>query len=312
MTLTQLKYFLALCESGTFANAAELCHISQPTLSLQLKKLETFVGAVLIDRSQSPIKPTPFGRVFAQQAQAVFGEVSKLEALYEAESPNLEGALALGCIPTISYYLLLPLIQYFKQHFPLLHVSIYELPTHELLDRLESGFLDVAIMAGPIQSRHLYEQQLYFEPFVVLLNQSAQQNLSHEAEHSVIQVDALESISLLMLGEEHCLRGQTQSICRFKSTKKSKGTIECSSVAMMKSLVSADIAAAILPQLCLSAADISLKLSNPNPGRVVSLVHRTNFHKTRTLDALTSAVLQIVPQSMQGKQELKIVGIDHE
>lgn len=306
MTLTQLKYFLALCESGTFANAAEQCFVSQPTLSLQLKKLETFVGAALIDRSQSPVKPTPFGARFAQQARAVFGEVSKLEALFEAESPNLDGQLVIGCIPTIAYYLMLPLLQNLRKNCPALTVSLYELPTHEILDRLESGFLDVAILAGPIQSRHLHEQILYYEPFALLAHKS-----SH-LHRQFLEPQELEKLPLLMLSEEHCLRGQTLSLCKKSERNPKKGTIECSSVAMMKQLVESDIASAILPELCLTEDDAKIELGKPHAARVVSLVYRTNYHKTRTIDAVEQAVLAHIPPEYLGKKGYKILGVDYE
>lgn len=326
MTLTQLKYFLALCEAGTFASAAEQCFVSQPTLSLQLKKLETFVGASLIDRSQNPVKPTPFGIIFAEQTKAVFGEVSKLEALFEAESPNLDGHLVMGCIPTVAYYLLLPLVQAFKAQYPELTVSIYELPTHEVLDRLESGFLDAAIVAGPIQSRHLYEQPLYYEPFVALLNQSSAVNLSKAKGSSVksttvksttvkpmiLAQESLAKLSLLMLSEEHCLRGQTLSLCQANERSPRKATIECSNVAMMKSLVQADVAAAVLPRLCVSEEENFSELTKPQTARVISMVYRKNYHKTRTLDALKATVLEQVPKAYTLKGDYKIVGIDHD
>ncbi|HBF08881.1 MAG: hypothetical protein CMD81_02785 [Gammaproteobacteria bacterium] len=306
MTLTQLKYFLALCECGTFASAADQCFVSQPTLSLQLKKLETFVGAALIDRSQSPIKPTPFGALFAQQAKAVFGEVSKLEALFESESPNLEGRLSLGCIPTVAYYLMLPMLQYFKQQYPSLVISFYELPTHEILDRLESGFLDAAILAGPIQSRHLHEQPLFYEPFTLLMNPS------NTPQNTQLELAELEQYPLLMLGEEHCLRGQTLSICKYTDRNPKKAYIECSSVAMMKQLVKADVASALLPQLCLENEETGVELISPKPARVVSLVYRKNFHKTRTLDALEEAVKDHIPDSYYSKHGYRVVGIDNE
>lgn len=306
MTLTQLKYFLALCEAGTFASAAEQCFVSQPTLSLQLKKLETFVGVVLIDRSQTPVKPTPFGLVFAEQAKAVFGEVSKLEALFESESPNLDGHFVLGCIPTVAHYLLLPLVQAFQTHYPQLTLSLYELPTHEILDRLESGFLDAAILAGPIQSRHLHEQPLFYEPFVAMLNASS----SVSAEH--LNQSSLSTLPLLMLSEEHCLRGQTLSLCHAAERIAKKSIIECSSIAMMKSLVVADVASAILPRFCMVEGDSYTELTQPKTARVVSMVYRKNFHKTRTLDALQSSVLNEVPKEYHSKGTYKIIGIDHD
>lgn len=305
MTLTQLKYFLALCESGTFAVAAEQCFVSQPTLSLQLKKLETFVGAALIDRSQSPIKPTPFGAIFAEQTRVLFGEVSKLESLFEVEALNLKGHLSLGCIPTIAYYLMLPLVQAFKEQYPALSISYYEIPTHEILDRLESGFLDAAILAGPIQSRHLHEQQLYYEPFALLATEG---DLSGKDE---VVLETLDQYSLLMLGEDHCLRGQTLSICKHVDRSEKKNNFECSSISMMKTLVAANIASAVLPQLCIQD-EPSLPLVKPIPARVVSLVYRKNFHKTRTLDALADAVLDAVPETLKSKGGYKIIGVDHD
>jgi len=327
MTLTQLRYLIALDEHRNFASAAEHSCVSQPTLSLQVKKLETTVGEAIWNRNRSPIEPTSFGVQFIQQARKILLEVDQLEQLYCKEAPNLEGELSIGIIPTVASYLFLNLYQLFAAEFPALKLSIQELPTSQILDRLESGQVDAAILAGPIQHRHINEQPLFYEPFCIYLNPS------NQYPHKQFKYADLKTLPLLMLSEEHCLRGQTLKLCKHNELRGQHTQLECSNIEIMKNLVKADVASAVLPQLCLTDLDANqtksiptskrgylpqphilqpmLEFESPKPARVISLVYRKNFYMHRRLDAIVELVSRLVPNEFLTKHDMKIIGIEH-
>jgi len=325
LTLTQLKYLISVCECGTFAAAAEQLHVSQPTLSAQIKKLELSAGYALLDRSRSPLSPSPEGIEYVKQARAVMQEVARLESLREHESPDVSGVVSIGVIPTVAHYMYLPLLQGLKCEYPKLTVSIHELPTNVLIERLEAGNLDMALVAGPLTHHRLQETLLYFEPFVVLAN------ASQALQAQNIEMSRLQDLDLLMLGEEHCLRDQTLKLCqRQPSPKPAKSMFECASVATIQALVRADIAAALLPALCIDdiqsqsqyrnqsqsgivQADVPcvLQFSDPVPARAIGLVAHKNYFKFRTLEAVRQIVLAQVPKSYLQVEDFHVVGIDH-
>ncbi|MCB0370298.1 MAG: LysR family transcriptional regulator, partial [Bdellovibrionales bacterium] len=168
-SLTQLEYVMAVHKLGHFAKAAEFCNVTQPTLSMQLQKLEENLGIILFDRSKKPILLTDAGQKVIEQIQLVLFEAKKIESIIQsAQTEKMNGELTLGVIPTIAPYLLprfLPLLE--KKH-PELELKIFELQTHKIIEALDSDEIDVGLLATPLKLPRIFEYPLFFEPFYVL------------------------------------------------------------------------------------------------------------------------------------------------
>lgn len=301
MTLGQLRYIEAVARHGSFSDAARECLVAQPTLSLQIQKLEQEIGTELFDRSKSPIKTTVFGRLVVEQARTVLREAEKIEELFREHRDDPSGLARIGIIPTISNYLLPRILGKLRHNFPAIDFRIYELPTAQIMDRLESETLDLGILATPLQNKSLVEDPLYYEPFVAYFPED------YTGARKNIKMEDIQDMSLILLGDEHCFRNQALKIC----SKNSHGHIECGSFETIKKLVDQGMGMTLLPQL---AADLKHPrvgiLAEPQPAREVSLVYRRGFFKKRILKALQETILAEIPVELLTRRNHKLVGIE--
>ena len=167
MTLTQLSYIVAVDKFKNFGQAAESCKITQPTLSMQIQKLEDELGLLLFDRSSQPIKTTKMGSVLISQARVILNESQKFNDLVQEDKGEVKGEVSLAIIPTLAPYLLPLFIKKFSQSHPALQINIEELQTHQILERLKNNSLDAGILVTPIEDDKLISTPLFYEPFLV-------------------------------------------------------------------------------------------------------------------------------------------------
>lgn len=272
--MRHLRYFDALAQHGHFGRAAEMCAISQPALSLQMKELEDVLGAPLIERGTRQIRLTSLGEAFALRARDILRAVDELGDLARASFSPLTGRLRLGVIPTVAPYLLPVVIKTLAARFPGLDLRPREAVTQKLVEDLIEGRLDAAIVALPVSEPTLFEQALFDEEFVLV-------RPMEDADKPVPNPDMLREMRLLLLEEGHCFRDQALSFCKMSSTVP-RDLMEGSSLSTLVQMVGAGIGVTLIPQMAVAietrSAPVSVvRLSQYRPSRTIGMVwRRTN------------------------------------
>ncbi|MBE7438978.1 MAG: LysR family transcriptional regulator [Spirochaetales bacterium] len=305
MTLTQLRYLIAVEKYGSFISAAEHCFVTQPTLSLQIQKLEQEMGVELFDRKRNPVVVTRMGEKIIAQARQVLLEAARLEELYQSDRPP-GGSLKLGIIPTVAPALLPHLVRSLSHLSPELEFRIFELPTSQIIHRLRGEDLDLGILATPLEEKDLTEFPLYYEPFVAYYPPGAvpQSPVALKDLNRKPGGDGL--FELVLLGEEHCFRNQSLQLCKGRSPAR----IECGSLDTLRKMVDEGAGMTLLPLLACDPQDPRVvPFAPPIPGREISLVHGPGFVKGRLIDLLKELILGPVPPGLRVRGDLDIVGL---
>jgi len=298
MTLTELRYIVTLAQEQHFGRAADRCYVSQPTLSIAVKKLEDELGVALFERTKSRVQPTPLGEQIIAQANLVLEQTAAIKDLADAGKDQLSSPLSVGAIFTIGPYLLpkfIPHLQQIAQRMPLYVEESY---THNLRKKLRNGELDVIIIALPFSEPDVVTQTLFEEPFVVLMPKN------HPlAQQKKINVSDLTDQKMLLLGEGHCFRDQVLTTCpnlqpHNDASSQITTVAEGSSLETLRHMVASGLGITILP---LSAAESSLytqdvlvtrPFEDPIPSRTIALAWRASFPRHKAIDALRKAIQQ--------------------
>lgn len=291
MTLTELRYIVALARERHFGRAAEKCFVAQPTLSVAVRKLEEELGVILFERGQSEITVTPAGEPIVRQAEKVLAEAARVRELADTAGDPLTGPLRIGAIYTIGPYLLPKLVPLLRERAPKMPLMIQENFTHKLLEFLKSGELDVAILALPVEEPGLVAQAVYEEAFRVLLP------AAHPwAKLKTVDAGRLLDEQLLMLGRGNCFRDQVLDLC----TRAGAGgpqVLEGSSLETIRLMVASGVGVTVMPS---SAVDTLPKddpllrvkpFAEPTPTRRVGMVWRASFPRHQAIDLLRRALL---------------------
>ncbi|CAG1003736.1 Hydrogen peroxide-inducible genes activator [Rhodocyclaceae bacterium] len=291
MTLTELKYIVALARERHFGRAAEKCFVSQPTLSVAVKKLEDELGAILFERGQNDVRPTPVGEQIVAQAERVLAEAGRVKELAEAAGDPLAGPLRIGAIYTIGPYLLPKLVPLVKERAPKMPLIIEESFTARLLESLKRGDLDVAVLALPIEEPGLVAQPVYDEAFRVLVP------VGHAwAKQKAIDPAHLLDEPLLMLGRGNCVRDQVLDLC----TQAGHGgpqVLEGSSLETIRHMVASGVGITVMPATAVDGipkTDPLLRARpfvEPTPTRRIGLVWRASFPRHQAIDLVRKALL---------------------
>jgi len=297
MTLTELKYIVAVAREKHFGRAAEACFVAQPTLSVAIKKLEDELGVVIFERGGSEISVTPLGAQIVAQAERVLEQTAAIKEIAKQNKDPLAGPLRLGVIYTIAPYLLPPLVKTMIERVPQMPLVLQENFTVRLIELLRQGELDAAIMALPFAGQGLMVQPLYDEPFVVALPK-------HHAwaQRKTIHSEELKSETMLLLGAGHCFRDQVLEVCPEMSRYSTSGdgiahTFEGSSLETIRHMVASGIGITVLPQA--SVPDMWAKegmlryvpFAEPGPSRRVVIAWRKSFTRRPAIEAVRQAVL---------------------
>jgi LysR family hydrogen peroxide-inducible transcriptional activator len=298
MTLTELKYIVAVARAKHFGHAAEACFVAQPTLSVAIKKLEDELGVLLFERGGSEVSVTPLGAQIVAQAERVLEQTAAIKELAKQNKDPLAGPLRLGVIYTIGPYLLPPLVKNLIDNVPQMPLVLQENFTHKLLELLRQGELDAAIMALPLPDHGMAVQPLYDEPFIVAMPKH------HPwAKRKEISAEDLKSETMLLLGAGHCFRDQVLEVCpemaRFSAPGGGTGmqrTFEGSSLETIRHMVASGIGLTVLPRA--SVTDLSesngllayVPFTRPAPSRRVVIAWRKSFTRRAAIDAVMQAV----------------------
>lgn len=297
MTLTELRYIVSLASTRHFGRAAEACFVSQPTLSVAIRKLEDELGVTLFERGTSEITVTPIGEQVVEQAQRVLEEASAVKSIAQQGQDQLVGPLRLGAIYTIAPYLLPRLIPSLHQLAPQMPLHIEENFTSRLNERLKQGELDVIIIALPFDDPGFVTQAVYDEPFQVTLPSS------HPwCQRQTISSAELEHESLLLLGQGHCFRDQILQACPAISRSSAapgsiQKTLEGSSLETIRHMVASGAGITVLPCSAIGTATSENSLlafrpfSEPIPSRRVALAWRKRYPRPDAIAAVYQAIM---------------------
>ena len=310
MTLTQLEYIVALDTHRHFVAASERCFVTQPTLSMQIQKLEEELGVKIFDRTKQPVIPTEIGKGIIAQARLVLREAQKVKQMIVDQKDALAGELRIGIIPTLAPYLLPPLYQYMRQKYPQLNLVIKETITEEVIQELKSNRLDCGIIVTPLKDSAIKENVLFYEELFVYVSKK-----NSLVDKKYVLANEIDPNKLWLLEEGHCFRSQILNLCELRKSSDFHFQYETGSIESLKRMVEKSDGFTILPELAVmefSAAQRKLvkKLKEPNPAREVSLVTHRDHIKTKLIKTLRDEVLAIVPKSMQKLNNKKILEIN--
>ncbi|NWG87851.1 MAG: LysR family transcriptional regulator [Hydrogenophilaceae bacterium] len=294
MTLQELRYLVALAETGHFGQAAEACFVSQSTLSTGLKKLEDYLGTTLFDRSLKRITPTPIGREIVESARLILQEAERIRDLARYAKDPMDRTVHLGIIPTLGpYYLPHALMQVRKAH-PKLRLLLREVTTPHLLTQLHEGKLDAGLLALPINDPSLEVVPLFVEPFLAAV----------PADHPLaraksVKIDDLAQAGLLLLEEGHCLRDQALDACRLEGLKSEE--IRATSLETLRQMVAMGLGVTLIPTLAGAGTgpgsrQVVLKpIAKPGASRTVGLVWRRRSPLAYTMERLAETLASRLP-----------------
>jgi LysR family hydrogen peroxide-inducible transcriptional activator len=297
MTLQQLEYILALDKTRHFVRAAEMCGITQPTLSAMVQKLEDELDSKIFDRAQHPLETTEIGQKILKQAQIIMFHVNQLIAGVDAEKGSLAGTLNLAVIPTVAPYLLPGFIGALRQDYPSIALKISEMRTETILEKLRLAEIDMAILATPLNNPNFLEIPLYYEHFVAYISPSESIYQREELSATDMPLDRL-----WVLEEGHCLRNQVFNFCE-KETSGYVTTYEAGSIDTLVKIVDTNGGYTIIPELHVDLLSEEQKknlrsIVNPETTREISIIIRNDFVREGMLNAVAESIKKIIPNEM--------------
>ncbi|EQC52055.1 LysR substrate-binding domain-containing protein [Bacteriovorax sp. DB6_IX] len=312
MTITQLEYILAVDKHRHFRKAAEDCHVSQPTLSMQIQKLEDNLGFMVFDRSKNPVVPTVEGEKFIRQSRIVMREFKKLSDIANDPEAGLSGEFRLGVIPTLAPYLVPLFLTKFSELHPSVELVLEERTTEEIISLLDKDELDAAILVTPLQNNSIIERVLFYEPFYGFVSKDHDLYRKDQLGAEDLAVDGL-----WLLQEGHCFRGQVLNLCSKAQMGNGHHRFESGSLETLKNLVSKDSGYTLVPHLDMLEITGPRKkmvrpFRSPVPTREVSIVYGRNFYKEKIIDALEDIILKSIPKELNSfkNKEIQIVPIN--
>ncbi len=295
MTLQDLRYLVALVDHGHFGRAAEACHVSQPTLSTQIKKLEEQLGVTLLERTNKSVHVTAFGVDVVARARQILLDVEAIISVGRRVSGPLAGAFSLGVIPTLGPYLLPWLVPALKDDYPELRLAIREDLTAHLLERLVSHRLDAALIALPLFDDRVESLPLFDEPFWF-----AEPRGPTPANVEVMKEGELRGKKLLLLTEGHCLRDQALAICG-TADRDNEGDFRATSLETIRQMVATGMGSTLLPAMACSGFHDDAVTARPlegGVGRRIGLVWRRSYPRVSDLHLLARTLRNHLPQGV--------------
>jgi LysR family hydrogen peroxide-inducible transcriptional activator len=298
MTLIQLKYTLAIAEEGNFTLAAEKCFVTQPTLSMQVQKLEEELNVKLFNRKAKPITLTAAGEKIISQAKVILEEAERMKDIVATEKGIIEGNFRLGVIPTVMPTLLPLFLKSFIKKYPKVNLKIDELNTASIIEELSLGKLDAGIAATPLDNSQLIEKPLYYEPFVGYIPKN----------HSLtsvekLEIEDLEKIDMLVLEDGHCFREHVLKLCH-TSRGASSFDLKSGSFETLIHLANEGMGMTLLPYLQTRGLSEKNKenlrhFKSPEPAREISMIYSKNLLKLPIIEALSDIIEGVLRGAIQ-------------
>lgn len=295
MTLQQLEYIVALDKTRHFVRAAEMCGVTQPTLSAMIQKLEDELDCRIFDRSSHPIVPTEIGVAIIQQAQVVLFNVNQLKENVLVQRGTVAGNLSLAIIPTVAPYLLPGIISLFRSDYPEISLKISEMRTETIIEKLHTAEIDMAILSTPLEDPKILEVPLYYEKFIAYIAPDEPMYAQEEVSTNEMPLD-----HLWVLEEGHCLRNQIFNFCENKTHT---STYEAGSIDTLVKIVDRNGGYTVIPELHVDLLSETQrqnlrKIVRPEATREIALVIRHDYVREGMMNAVANTVKKIIPQHM--------------
>ena len=311
MTFTQLEYIVAVDTHRHFAAAAQHCYVTQPTLSMQIQKLEEELAVKIFDRSKQPVLPTEAGQEIIEQARHILAGRNDLVEMLDAKKGIVNGELRVGIIPTIAPYLLPLVVPAFTSKYPQVKLIVNEFTTALMLSRLREGKIDAGILVTPLHEAGIKETVLFYEELLVYVSKN---NTAYKKDY-VLPKD-IDPDKLWLLEEGHCFRSQIINLCELRRAgKASHFEYEAGSLETLRRMVDINDGVTILPELAtvdMTAAQLKhlRSFKSPAPVREVSMIVHRDFVKRKLVEVLKQSILQVIPEKIRGNKRVQVVPID--
>ena len=308
ITLTQLEYIIAVDTYRHFVTASEKCFVTQPTLSMQIKKLEDELGVIIFDRTKQPIVPTEIGAKIIEQARVTLSAGKKIAELIKEDSETISGELTIGIIPSLAPYLLPRFIGSFTEKYPMVKVKIVELMTEEIVFQLKKDMIDVGILVTPLSEAGVIEKPLFYEKMVLYIH------ANHPlAKKKVLKTTDIATPDLWLLSKGHCFRSQVLNLCSYQRSAQSELPFEYESGSLetLKKFVEKEGGFTLLPELAIDDSgkhtDTRIKQFDVTPLREVSFAYTRNYSKKKLLELLETEIKKSVPKAMLTRERGNVV-----
>ena len=291
---------MAVHKYGHFAKAAQACQVTQPTLSMQIQKLESELGVAIFDRSKKPVLLTGIGKKLVDQMQTLLVDAHQIENVVRAhELEGLQGELSLAVIPTLAPYVLPRALPVMEATYPKMRLKMSEMQTHRIIEALDNDEIEVGLLATPLNIPSIHEYPLFYEPFSILCKKTHPLSHFKRVRYSQLTYD-----DLWLLEEGHCLRNQALDVCSLKkkNSQKTKYEFESGSLETLKFLVDAYGGYTLLPALATSHTGPHTTLipfERPIPAREVGLVYRREHYKHDLIEALGEVIIKAIPEEIR-------------
>ena len=313
MTITQLEYVVAVATYKSFVSAAEKCFVTQPTLSMQIQKLEDELGVKIFDRNKHPIAVTDIGVLIVEQARIVIADCERVHEVIQGQQKILTGTFNFAVIPTVAPNILPGLLENYAKKFPAMKLQVKEMETNQIITALNNNEIDAAMLSTPLEEKGIKEYPLFYEPFVGYFSPGEKALKKRLIEPSDI---ALERIWLL--NEGHCMRNQIINLCSDQIQKLQSERpyrYESSNVETLRKMVDKNGGMSILPELATlefneDQVERVRYFENPEPVREISLVTNEHFVRMTVLQTIMDEVLALIPEKMRvQKKNRKVLRI---
>lgn len=309
ITITQLEYIVAVDTYRHFATAADKCFITQPTLSMQIKKLEEFLDITIFDRSKQPIIPTDVGTAIIEQARIILGDTKKINDIIKDHKNTIEGSLKIGIIPTLAPFLLPMFIGDYIRNYPAIKVEVEEMVSKDIIKSLKNDKIDVGIFVTPSKEEKIKEKPLFYEEMMIYAHKD------HDLlKKSVIEVKDIATPEIWMLGDGHCFRNQVINLCDMHDLQHQElpFEFESNSLETLMKIVDKEGGFTLIPELATQylphdKLNQVKRFTNLHPLREVSLVYSRHYSKNKLLDLLAKSIQNIIPKDLLNSSRGTIV-----
>lgn len=301
MTLIQLKYIVAVDTYRHFASAAEHCFVTQPTLSMQISKMEKELDILLFDRSKHPVEPTEIGAGIIRQARIVLREAGRIDDLVRSSKGTVTGEFRLGIIPTVSPALLPRFLKSITDKHPEIHLKVEELQTDQIISKLDRDQLDAGVMATPLEDNRLIEKPMYNEPFMAFVPEGHRLSNEDFVLHSELQLN-----DILLLKSGHCFRQNVINLCQSAFPERDNNEpfeFESGNFETLIRLSMQGFGMTLIPYLTALDLHEDLKkylkpIEHPQPGREISMVYNKAQLKIGMIDLIAELIKSKVPKKL--------------
>ncbi len=304
ITLTQLAYIVAIDEYRHFATAAEKCFVTQPTLSMQVKKLEDDLGVILFDRTRQPVVPTEIGAKLVEQARIALASTARIHEIIKEDKQEIAGELRIGIIPTLAPYLLPVFMGVYIRKYPAIRLIVEELVSEDLIDRLKKDTIDAGIFVTPYHDEKIIERPLFYEEMLIYAHPG----------HALLKKDTIDikdiaTPEIWMLSRGNCFRTQVINLCEKESGRGPDGVafeFESNSLETLMRMVDREGGFTLIPELALQHMPEDKRqqvrsLTAYKPLREVSVVYSRHYIKQKPIDLLCNEILSVIPKQMTNR-----------